>query len=178
MVQEMTDFVICPNCGYRNMHGADSCENCMSDLRTLDVPETSQIVPDSELLEPLTSLRFSQLRTIGVYGTVREAVALLRDDADSAVVVLDGDTIAGIFTERDVLKRIAGDPARLDAPISDYMTHDPVILRETDTIAVALNKMGDGGFRHIPVLHENRLIAVLTARELANWLMEKYFRGT
>ncbi len=177
MVQEMTDFVICPSCGYKNISGADSCENCMTDLRTLDVPGTSQIVPDSELLEPLTSLRFSALRTLGPNDTVRQAVALLREDADAAVVVVDGNNIQGIFTERDVLKRIAGDPARLDAPISEYMTPDPVILRETDTIAIALNKMGDGGFRHIPLVDDNRLIAVLTARELANWLMDKYFRG-
>jgi len=171
----MTDFVICPSCGFKNMHGIDTCENCLTDLRSLDVPETSQIVPDSELLEPLSSLRFSPLHTLPITGSVREAIAMLKIDADAAVVVLEGDTIAGIFTERDVLKRIAGDPARLDAPITLYMTPDPVILRETDTIAVALNKMGDGGFRHIPLLDGDRLVAVLTARELMHWLMAKYF---
>jgi CBS domain-containing protein len=171
----MTDFVVCPNCGFQNMHGADTCENCLSDLRTLDVPGTSQIVPDSVFLEPLTALRLVPPRTLDVSATVREAVDLLREDADAAVVLLHEGRIAGIFTERDVLKRLAGDPGRLDRPVAEFMTPDPVILRETDTIAIGLNKMGDGGFRHIPLVRDTHLVGVATAGEFAAWLMSKYF---
>jgi CBS domain-containing protein len=48
-------------------------------------------------------------------------------------------------------------------------------LRDTDTVATALNKMAVGGFRHIPLIHGNELLGVVTASELMQWFMQKYF---
>jgi CBS domain-containing protein len=147
----------------------------MADLRSLDVPDTYQIASDSDLSQQLGEVRLSRALTISATATVGEAIAVLRSDQTGAVVVVDGDTIVGIFTDRDVLKRVAGKQGALDEPVSRYMTRDPVLVRDTDTMATALNKMGDGGFRHIPMLSQGKLAAVVTGRDIMQWLLGRYF---
>lgn len=175
MAVEPTNIVICPSCGAENIEGADTCQNCMADLRTIDVPATAQIASESDLARPIGSIRLSKARSVGLGASVRQAIAAMQGDSTGAVVVMDGVEIAGIFTERDVLKKIAGWPERLADSVSVHMTPDPVVLREDDAMAAALNKMGDGGFRHIPVVREGRLVAMLTGRDVWAWVLGRYF---
>lgn len=170
-----TNIVICPSCGAENIEGVDTCENCLMDLRTIDVPETAQSESESALLDKIAGLRCTRPLTTGTAVSVREAVAVLARDPAGGLIVLDGARVAGIFTERDVLKKVAGRPETLDLPVTAFMTRDPVMLRPGDTIATALNKMGDGGFRHIPVAGEGRVHGVLTGRDVLAWVMSRYF---
>jgi CBS domain-containing protein len=55
------------------------------------------------------------------------------------------------------------------------MTHDPVVLRDDDLMATALHKMGTGGFRHIPLVRDGELVAIITARDVVSWLLGHYF---
>lgn len=175
MVAKQENIVICPSCGAENIEGADNCERCMSDLRSIDVPETTQIVSESDLLIPISSVRMTRPRTISAAASVREAVAAMKDDPTGAVVVVNEGKTIGIFTDRDVLKKVAAKPGALAEPIAGYMTHDPVVLREDDTMAYALNKMGDGGFRHIPVTRDGELVGMITVRDVMNWVLGRYF---
>lgn len=170
-----SNIVVCPACGSENIEGADTCENCLADLRSIDVPEWAQLASDSELTLPISSIRISRPDSVSKDATVREAVALMRAGTSGAVVVLDEGRVVGIFTERDVLKRVAGEPAALDAPLSSHMTPDPVVLRDDDMMAVALNKMGDGGFRHIPVMTGSQLTGLVTGRDVLSWVLGRYF---
>jgi CBS domain-containing protein len=81
------------------------------------------------------------------------------------VLVVDDGRLVGIFTDRDAVLKVAGRPVSA-RPIADYMTRDPVVLRHDDTIAVAINKMAVGGFRHIPILEHGRPTGVVTARDV------------
>lgn len=176
MSNQPTNVVICPSCGTRNIEGTDTCEHCQSDLRTVDVPEIYQVASESDLLLPVASLRLRSAATIPASAAVADAVAAMQTDSVGAVVVAEGGTITGIFTERDVLKKCAGDPATDAQPVSGYMTRDPVVLRLDDSMAVALNKMGVGGFRHIPIVGEDgALLGIITARDIWQWVMGRYF---
>jgi CBS domain-containing protein len=175
MTVEQRNIVVCPSCGSENIEGVDTCENCLMDLRSIDVPEGDQIASDSDLARPISSVRLSKPRTIPVDATVREAVRVMQGDASGAVVVTDGAEIAGIFTERDLLKKVANLPGDLDRPVAAFMTPDPVVLRDTDMMAWALNKMGDGGFRHIPVVRNGQLVGIITARDIMQWVLGRYF---
>src|SRR2546430_16487635 len=87
---------------------------------------------------------------------------LFRSDC---LLVTDSDRLVGIFTERDAVLKVAG--VKLDAfDVRDFMTRDPVVLRHDDTIAVAINKMAVGGFRHIPIVEDGRPIGVVAARDV------------
>ena len=175
MTPDRTNIVICPSCGAENIEGTDTCENCLMDLRTSDVPETGRIASRSDLLTPIANLRLHPARIVGPGATVGEAIGQMRAESAEAVVVVEGERIVGIFTERDVLKKVGSHKDRLDLPVTEFMTPDPVILREEDTIATALNKMGDGGFRHIPYTREGTLMGIVTGRDVMNWVMSRYF---
>jgi len=139
------------------------------------LPATWQPKVETDFGEPLTSVRLATAHVLAPDAPVSRATELLRADPSGAVIVSGPSGIVGICTERDVLKRVAGRAGALEAAIETIMTPDPVILRDTDTVATALNKMAVGGFRHIPLIHGNELLGVVTASELMQWFMQKYF---
>lgn len=169
------NVIICPSCGHENIEGSDSCVNCQTDLSASGVPASGQPASDSDLATPLSNLRLRTPSTVEATASVREAIALLRAEPGGGLVVVSAGRIAGIFTERDVLTRIAGHGGKMDDPVSQYMTPDPVVLRQDDSMAVALNKMGVGGFRHVPVTHDDELVGLVTARDLMGWVMARFF---
>jgi CBS domain-containing protein len=170
----VSNIVTCPSCGAENIEGADRCESCGMDIAGTDLPATASEA-ESEFNTPISSVRLSRPSVIAAAATVAEAVDAVARDIGGSVVVMDGARIAGIFTERDVLKKVAGRPAQLRRPVADLMTADPVVLREDDTMATALNKMGAGGFRHIPLTRDGELVGIVTARDVLQWLMTAYF---
>src|SRR5437762_7040650 len=100
--------------------------------------------------------------------TVREAVGLMDEAHVGCVLVTIDDKLIGIFTERDLLKRVVADD--LDArttPIGRVMTPDPDMLHLGDGIAYALNLMSVGGYRNIPIVDENdKPICVIAMKQI------------
>lgn len=174
--QSGSELVHCPYCGEENIPGVDRCENCLQPLRSVDIPESEQANSESAFSAPLSSLRFLRPPAIAPTTSVREAVSLLVGNRGGAVLVLDGDALSGIFTERDVLKKVAGRPGALDAPVAEYMTTDPVVVRENESVAVALHKMADGGFRHVP-MGTGSGYRVVTASDALRWVVERYIEA-
>jgi len=171
--ESIGNLVVCPSCGERNVPGTESCDHCLSDLTKVSA---SDLAPGGDpFVQRIGDVRVSKALTVSPAATVREAVAVMSGDPGGAVVVTDGTAILGIFTERDVLKKLAGRPGALDELVTAHMSHDPVVLRDSDTMATALNKMGDGGFRHIPLTRDGRLVAMVTGRDVLEWLMSRYF---
>jgi len=145
--------MICPDCHTDNVDGVDTCVNCGQDLSNLDLPS-----PDSEFEEHLMS---DQLAAVGGKETpsvapgdpVYRAIHLMQRRGVECVLVKEGGRVVGILTERDILMKAVGDNVDLNAVrVSGLMTPDPVMLRDEDTVAVALHKMSVGGFRHIPLV--------------------------
>jgi CBS domain-containing protein len=87
------------------------------------------------------------------------------------VLVVDDGRFVGIFTDRDAVLKVAGADGAART-IGDLMTRDPVVLRHDETIAVAINKMAVGGFRHIPVVEDGRPTGVVTARDVFRHLLD------
>ena len=104
---------------------------------------------------------------------VRDAMRLMLEREIGAVLVEREGRAVGIFTERDVLRRVvfAGlDHAR---PVGEVMTKDPETLGLDDGIAFALNKMIVKGYRHVPIVDpEGRPLAVLSLREVVSFVVE------
>ena len=77
-------------------------------------------------------------------------------------------------TERDALMRLGADVATYtEEPIESLMVPDPVTLNARDRIAFALHKMHVGGYRHIPILSEEKLVGVISIRDILNYLTER-----
>lgn len=162
--------MVCPVCGYGNLQGDDLCANCGADLRTSDIPQAT--TPFERLLVdvPLRALKTRSPFTADARDSVADVLRRMRDEETADVLVLDGGRLVGIFTERDAALKLAGDASAdrdlATTPIADVMTHDPVVLRANDSIAVAVQKMAIGGFRHIPLVDDGRPIGVVSAADV------------
>jgi CBS domain-containing protein len=105
------------------------------------------------------------LLTIAADATIGEAAAQMVARGVGAVVLLVGEAIAAILTERDVMKAVAAGHDG-SAPAADWMTRHPDTIEPTDTTDHAASLMIHGGFRHLPVVEESRVVGIVSIRDL------------
>ena len=168
--------MICPDCGHDNIEGMDRCENCMKPLRDLDVPrsDATRGLVRSVMEDDLRKLLEDTILTVSPATPVKEVVRRMKDETSNCVLVIDEENLAGIFTEHDVLCKLAGaEPQVFDAPISELMTPNPESLKETDSVAAALNKMAVGRYRDVPVQREDGNYALMSIRHVLNYIAEE-----
>ena len=179
-----SDLLDCPSCGEPNSQGSDRCSVCLRPFGQSDLPEHETLFSASPFSETLASLKPVQISVLTIDAPASEAVELLRDNISGAVLVFEEERLVGIFTEIDIVRKAAGQQDLITRPISDFMTVDPVVLRETDSVAVALSKMSFGGFHHVPVIRHtvdsaeevkiNDITGLLTARNAVRWLVARF----
>jgi CBS domain-containing protein len=110
--------------------------------------------------------------------TLADTIHLMQQERRACVLIMQNDRLAGIFTERDILMKVAGQPLDLiHTPVSMSMTADPFTLPADANVAFALSKMVLEGFRHIPLIDDaGRPTAVVSMRNLIEYLGEIYSR--
>jgi CBS domain-containing protein len=142
----------CPTCSHLNLPGVDQCAKCQADLAPLDVPAAHDRVEASLMADKVSVLHPRPAVTVRADDTLAQAMATMLDRGVGAVLVVDGETLAGILTERDFLTKVAGQPGFERQPVRDYMTAGPETVAEDDPLAFAVRKMDVGGYRHLAVL--------------------------
>ena len=105
--------------------------------------------------------------------TVTTAASTMKEQRADCVVVLDGSKLVGIFTERDFLTRVAA-PGRdpCETLVREVMTAKVDTLHSFDAISYAVNRMGTGKYRHVPIVDDGKVKAVLGVRDVMSFLME------
>jgi CBS domain-containing protein len=88
-----------------------------------------------------------------------------------AALVVEGERLVGILTERDVLRAVAGG-IREDTTVADWMTRDPETMEPDEPIRQAAVLMIHGGFRHMPILEGERPVGMLSIRDLMRVVLE------
>jgi len=98
----------------------------------------------------------------------------MREKDVECVLVRDEErNIVGILTERDILLKAAGAKQDLMAmAVKEIMSPDPVMLREGDTLAVAMHKMSVGGFRHIPFVAGDGTTLLVSSQDVFRHVAE------
>jgi CBS domain-containing protein len=100
--------------------------------------------------------------------TVRQAAGGMYARRAGSSLVMDGERLVGIFTERDILRALSGtSDAGRTSLIRDRMTPDPEVIGAGATVGEALDRMLIGGFRHLPVVEDDRVIGMVSMRDLA-----------
>ncbi|MDX1437170.1 MAG: thiamine pyrophosphate-dependent enzyme [Anaerolineales bacterium] len=145
--------------------------------------EIDQAMPDSTFIEhSLESDQIDRLMpkpavSVSVEDSLSEVISAMRAHNIGSVLVLDSSgELAGVFTERDILTRVACKVADLQkAQVKDYMTANPTTLESDDPIAHALHLMAIYGFRHLPIIDPSgKQSGVISFRDVVSYI-EKYF---
>jgi len=160
--------VKCPTCEQDNIEGADECSHCGAALYGLRINTPGG--PDF-IHRPLADMRKRAVHSVRVDDPVAMAVRTMQREDVNCVFVRDGETIVGIITGWDILQKVAGVNEDLVAVTCErIMTRNPYSLQEEDSIALALNAMASGGFRHLPVSAGGNPTGVITASDLFRYI--------
>jgi len=106
---------------------------------------------------------------------VSAAVTVMRRERIGCLLVVEDGELVGIFTERDLLKKILARGEPLTTPLAAVMTAQPVSVNVLDPVRTAVERMQTGGYRHVPVVDEgNRPVGVLSAKRIIRYLAEHF----
>jgi CBS domain-containing protein len=112
---------------------------------------------------------------IAPHQTVFDAVLVMRREKVGCVLICEDDKVLGLFTERDLLRRILAPGKSLSTPITECMTRDPVVISPKDSIGAAVRCMEEGGYRHLPVVDEaGRPVGLLSVKRIVHYLAEHF----
>lgn len=110
--------------------------------------------------------------------SIMDAIEILGEKNIGAVVVKDDkDVVAGILSERDVVRHLRIDgPAALTKPVSAYMTPNPFTCSPTAELDQVLARMTDKRIRHLPVCDGGRLVGIVSIGDVVKWKIENVER--
>lgn len=99
--------------------------------------------------------------------TVRAASKRMVEHCCSSILICDGDKLCGIFTERDLLVRVVAEDRDPDkTKLGEVMVSDPDAVDADTPVIEAIRRMDELHYRHLPVLHEGKVLGVVSLRDL------------
>lgn len=124
-------------------------------------------------LSALLERKSSAVHSVSPDVTVADAVAEMNRHRVGSIVVLNNGRLAGIFTERDVLKRVVGagiDPTTTQ--VSSVMTSELVTVRPETTVGEAMDLFTNRRCRHLPLLQGDRLIGLISIGDVSRYMAD------
>jgi CBS domain-containing protein len=112
--------------------------------------------------------------TVGPDASVRDLLGRLAEHNVGALVVSrDGNSVDGIVSERDVVRRLHGDESLLDASVSSIMTTEVRTCEPQNVVNELMQVMTEHRIRHVPVLHEGRLVGIISIGDVVKSRMSE-----
>jgi CBS domain-containing protein len=113
------------------------------------------------------------IHSVGPDTPVTECVRLMTAEKIGALVVMDGGRLIGIFTERDALNKVlAGGLDPGSTKVAEVMTKDPYCIPPTTTVGDAMELITKRRFRHLPIVENGKVLAVVSSGDLTHWLVK------
>jgi CBS domain-containing protein len=125
--------------------------------------------------DSVSRLQPSEALVVAPQQSVADAVALMRQHRVGCVLVCEGHKIVGIFTERDLLRRIVATGKAMETRLIECMTPNPVTVQPKESVSAALRRMEEGGYRHLPVIDaDGKPVGILSAKRIVHYLAEHF----
>jgi CBS domain-containing protein len=102
--------------------------------------------------------------------TVAQALRSMIDHDIGSVVIAEGTSAMGVFTERDLTRRILDDPGLLDRKVSEVMSSPVTSVGPDDEVVFVFRLMTEKGIRRLPVVQDDLLVGIITERDLLRWV--------
>ena len=124
-------------------------------------------------MSTLADIMTKELLTVDPADTIGETAQKMVEIGVSSAVVSDYGRLIGIVTERDLTRAVAGRVHTSEARVREWMTPDPLTLTADATPEDAAKIMLENGFRHVPVVEDDRAIGIVSIRDVARWSTEE-----
>ncbi|MBF0253626.1 MAG: CBS domain-containing protein [Candidatus Omnitrophica bacterium] len=165
----------CPSCGHEYIAGDDYCESCLHSLMTRDLPRPRRgdLLQKVMMTAPVAELVTGKdLLVAGPADSIQKIVKVLRKEKKDCVIVVKSKKLVGILSLYDLLFKAAMPGTRLaDLKAEDVMTRNPEFVRPEDPIALMVNRMSLGGYRHVPVLSaEGVPLSIVSIKDVLAYL--------
>jgi CBS domain-containing protein len=110
--------------------------------------------------------------TVSPETTVEEALNLMADHQIGAVVVVEGSTISGIFSERDFARKtLSIEGFHLGLPVRELMSSPVYFVHPNHSLENCMNIMTEKRIRHIPVMEDDALVGIVSIRDVVKWII-------
>ena len=106
--------------------------------------------------------------TVDATATLTQAAAQMDARGVGAALVMNGEHLSGILTERDILHAVATGEVE-GTRVGAWMTHDPETIGPEDRPGHAAAIMLQGGFRHLPVVEDDQAVGIVSIRDVMRW---------
>jgi CBS domain-containing protein len=134
-----------------------------------------KVLDSSTFRKPIKHLRVRKPLQVSKDTKIADAVRLMNEKGLGCVLVTEQEKLIGIFTERDVLKKVMGTMDASVATVGDAMTLNPECFQPDDSIAFVLNAMHVGGYRHVPIVDQNkRPLAVVSVKDIVAFILDNF----
>ena len=125
-------------------------------------------------VENILQSKGRDVHTVAARATIAEAVDILNSRRIGAVVVTDNGKVAGILSERDIVRHLGSDWSALAArPVADLMTREVVTTSRRATVADVMEKMTERRIRHLPVVEGTELVGIISIGDVVKRKIEE-----
>jgi CBS domain-containing protein len=129
-----------------------------------------------KLSDPISALKLQEKVAVSPKTSIADAVNLMKTKHVGCLLVEVDEKLVGIFTERDIVRKVVGKGLNHDkATIADFMSTSIESLHFDDPIVFALNRMSEGGFRHVPIVNAaNHALGFVSMRDVVDYIADFY----
>ena len=125
-------------------------------------------------VENILQTKGRAVTTVTSGATIAEAVDLLNAKRIGAVVVVDGNRVAGILSERDVVRHLGTDWAALaNRPVSDVMTRNVISVSRFASVGDVMERMTQHRIRHMPIVENGELVGIVSIGDVVKRKIEE-----
>jgi len=152
---------------------ADEYADPLSDYEPIEYSsEICRVIAEDSVME----IQTQPFAEVSPDTTISEAVHVLYGLKVASLLIVEDGKLVGIFTERDMLEKVAERFAKLaHLPVSEVMVLQPVVVYESDPIGAALAAIAVGGYRHVPVLSlAGKVLGVVSPRRVNEFLGRRF----
>jgi CBS domain-containing protein len=128
-----------------------------------------------DTVESVLSQKQGRIYAIAPDATVYEALAMMAEKEIGSLLVMSGERLVGLISERDYARKIAlmGRSSK-ETLVEEVMATDPVSVTPLHTVSACMELMTDRRRRHLPVMNGDRVVGVLSIGDLVNWIVKSH----
>ncbi len=138
--------------------------------------QINKVLSNETIQQPIRTLELGRAVVVESSKNLATTIELMQHKKTGCVLAAENGVLVGIFTERDILVKILGKNRDfVKMTVKEVMTRSPESLHLDDSIAYAMNMMSVGGYRHVPIVDDQRKpISILSVKDVISYIVEHF----